>query len=777
MSRTRHASEAALQARSGMALIIVLGMLAIMVLMGVAFSISMRTERLAANAYADIIRARNLMDAALGRVVTEHIPDALATYNEFYPSWSTDPFQGGGAGQNFMANKGLLYVPGVLRDAAERGDFLEWIDIRDTLTGRFHGQYAYMVVNNSGLIDANVVMKTDRRYGADSDELQVLAEIFDEATYDPNRQEGGPLGTWRDRWFIRFETLPELHALGVWNAHNVTASIVNQPPPFRPGSYVDHFHVFSHYPDGEYVAPSGPPETHPKVFIGGEPEDWDDAAIIQALMRPPDAPFESSEDARDFLNLMKDYASESYVPANIDGMSFKRVPMINEVIMSNTFERLPPDGITYTNDLLYLRVHITVETWFPFPEPPAMPSFSVRIDSPPELTTLAGFEDLDDLELIDEEVPPPHSGGPHDYRLWHFTYESYAEVDWDIVRDLRVFPLRAEIKGNIDVVLTETDQPVNRVVGPWEERAFEFIIRGLGDLPYQDEVPMGPAVAYSVNDPRLNWDPSDARSPSGHWRPVTRTPGSRNEDLDGPFDEVDVSPPMYCAQRAFESVGELSYLLFSGDVREPFQPWRTARLLGPDPDYSARIIDRFTVSGQPYRRGLVNINTAYVPVLQAALYQAPIEPWRQRVGITRRATAQEAYDIAESIVNDIANTDGARNLSDLATLPGVTTDTVGMRLGITPPNKFGSESIIRNSLGMLGTRDTLYTVFLMTRTFPRGYDPEPPQSEIQVPPGVDPDDLVVAEQRAVALVWRDPALKDGANRSIVRSFIWLTEED
>jgi hypothetical protein len=99
-------------------------------------------------------------------------------------------------------------------------------------------------------------------------------------------------------------------------------------------------------------------------------------------------------------------------------------------------------------------------------------------------------------------------------------------------------------------------------------------------------------------------------------------------------------------------------------------------------------------------------------------------------------------------------------------------------LGVSPPDKFLTESLVRNTLGVLGTRDTLYTVFLVTRTFPRGYDPNPSLSEIEVPQGLSIDDLVMAEQRAVALVWRDPALgPNDENRSFVRSFIWLTEED
>ncbi len=49
----------------------VLGILSVMVIMAVAFAISMRTERVAAGNYADSVRARQLVHVAIARAMAD----------------------------------------------------------------------------------------------------------------------------------------------------------------------------------------------------------------------------------------------------------------------------------------------------------------------------------------------------------------------------------------------------------------------------------------------------------------------------------------------------------------------------------------------------------------------------------------------------------------------------------------------------------------------------------------------------------------------------------
>jgi hypothetical protein len=71
--------------------------------------------------------------------------------------------------------------------------------------------------------------------------------------------------------------------------------------------------------------------------------------------------------------------------------------------------------------------------------------------------------------------------------------------------------------------------------------------------------------------------------------------------------------------------------------------------------------------------------------------------------------------------------------------------------------------VISDAYGLLGTRQNLFTVFAIAQIFA-------PKSQV-----------VVAERRAVALVWRDPLPNrddpDGQDRhaAFVRNLVWLND--
>jgi len=72
---------------SGVALIMVLGLLTVMVLMAVTFAITMRTERLAAGNYADNVRARELVQVGLARAMADDVqnPDRIVVGRDANP--------------------------------------------------------------------------------------------------------------------------------------------------------------------------------------------------------------------------------------------------------------------------------------------------------------------------------------------------------------------------------------------------------------------------------------------------------------------------------------------------------------------------------------------------------------------------------------------------------------------------------------------------------------------------------------------------------------------
>ena len=72
---------------SGIALVMVLGVLSVMVIMAVAFAISMRTERVASGNYADSVRARQLVHVAIARAMADiqnnlYLPDRIVVGRE-----------------------------------------------------------------------------------------------------------------------------------------------------------------------------------------------------------------------------------------------------------------------------------------------------------------------------------------------------------------------------------------------------------------------------------------------------------------------------------------------------------------------------------------------------------------------------------------------------------------------------------------------------------------------------------------------------------------------
>ena len=81
---------------------------------------------------------------------------------------------------------------------------------------------------------------------------------------------------------------------------------------------------------------------------------------------------------------------------------------------------------------------------------------------------------------------------------------------------------------------------------------------------------------------------------------------------------------------------------------------------------------------------------------------------------------------------------------------------LGTGLGITDP--MVQEGIVRNTSGLLSVQQNLFTIFLGVRV-------------------LDRSGTMAADQRAVAIVWRDPYPFDdqGHHRSFIRYFKWLTE--
>lgn len=721
----------------GIALVIVLGILSLLVILGVAFSVVMRTERMAARSSVDILRARQLVHTALARVMDVDIEAELAGVS--YPPWDAYAV----AGSNDVkllgdrtVNSPTVFVPASLRREtySVEGTGVPWLPIINEFDGRTEGEFAFLVVNCSGLLDANRIGGSARARGADAGEIQFDNDVLDSVQNDDT------LDDYRDA-FGRFETVSELYYLGRASHAGLSAS-----PPLRTatsinGPWADELHVFSRYPLGYATGTLQAVEN--VAYIGGDPSGWFDSAITNALadLSPGLLP-----DLNAFLAVMHDYADADLDPYPSGGsqadrferISSEPVPMINEIVVTNAFELTNPTTLVH-------RVYVKTEVWYPFVYPANAPAVSLVAAGPPAVTVSPAYPNFSNPYNAVSASGPVVLGAGTPFAIFTNVYQQIQPVNTtstpafppgsDMTVQVTLTNLQVDIGGSaVDLVSgiwpLLTFGPSTPPAAPSIGAEFDFLSPSISDL--------------AVNDPRINWDPAS----SAQWEASNQETLSANNTTHTGWpagsDEVGF---MYARNAPFESVGELGYLLY-----DAAQPWETIRLVG-NTDGSARILDRLTVANlTDYpRRGLVNINSDQTNALAATMLDMPAEKYDGDPAGSLLNAAQSRV-LAANIISRM-NATPATNLSDLAfALQASDVDPSMVSAG----DKFRRESLVRNSIGLWGTRHQLYTVFIAARAF------------------AENSDVVVSEQRAVAVIWRDPFVTGGINPSGIQYFQWLT---
>jgi len=225
---------------------------------------------------------------------------------------------------------------------------------------------------------------------------------------------------------------------------------------------------------------------------------------------------------------------------------------------------------------------------------------------------------------------------------------------------------------------------------------------------------------------------------------------------------------MYSRRGPFETIGELGYLLYNAG-----KPWQTIRLIGKNTleasglaDRSPEVLDRLTTRTNAPVRGLLNINTRQTNALAATLLDTPMlrTPYNSDANVPRLNLTQTRA-LTGYVASQLASDGPITNISQIVgRLDGDYIDA-----NILDPadgnNKFFRESLIRNSIGLWSPRHQLYTIYVAARTFSDAYDHL--DSSI-----TNKEDYVTAEQRAVAVVWRDPLDTDPSNQGVMhKSYI------
>jgi Tfp pilus assembly protein PilX len=236
--------------KNGVALIIVLGLLAVLTLIAVAFAIAMRVERLAARNYVNNIRAEQLVQAGIVRAM-ETIDMTMST--NCYPDWKKLGFSP--VSDALPSTNGSTTLPidppiigieatnaipeALLPDVNVAAPLCTWTNIV-AWTNEFgvtSGNVAYVAINCSGLLDANYVGGASATGSGtnvnqiDLTQLPDLGKSAMYASYFTNNRAAD----------MRYETVTELSALNKLNDPKHTQA-------FPTGTNATDFFVYSYDP-------------------------------------------------------------------------------------------------------------------------------------------------------------------------------------------------------------------------------------------------------------------------------------------------------------------------------------------------------------------------------------------------------------------------------------------------------------------------------------------------------------------------------------------------
>ncbi|MDD3603745.1 MAG: hypothetical protein PHD86_00975 [Kiritimatiellae bacterium] len=712
--------------RQGIALIMVLGVLTIITLLAVSFAITMRTERLAAENYVYVVKARQLLNYALSRAIFESDNYLGGSDPMMYPDFSqsgpplTNAFVSFGTAEapgDFLYGEVTNFIPrSVWEEAQTAMDHVEWARIKDPGSTNYIGRFAYLVLDCSGLLDANLVGGLDRGPGTNSQEITITS--LDDVS---------PLGTFvtaRDTSWIRFETLPEL------------LYVDGLSPPSS------NFFVYSRFID-DHLDPKG----NPKIRV-----DQSAAALVDAeseiLTALQDCNVNNHNDV--YLNLI-DYVDTDFIPGNKNGtaaadpLTFctEPIPMINEISLSNSVRRVSSNAYEHT-------VYVTVETWYPFPEPPAGIYPTVTL-VPPNLSVVSALPDgamnpdpsAGNTVTVSVDPPSITPAAPNSFQMSTIKYTVLADPYiagpvYGLQNMTFGNPLMLKFGsggGGQDVDSAILPTPVLMAVNLTPALGVSETRFGVCNLPH-----------FSCVDPRINWLPS-------HWTPIAGTPMAINANATG----GEGPNIMYVRNEPMQSAAELGFLSV-GDV------WKTIALCRtndtPTTDFHP-VLDYFTTGpvATSTNKGLVNVNTRNADVLAAAFASLPVEEYPGDPSAPPLPWA-DAKVAAEKLIEYLWDNPSSHQISNDLSRIGAPWEIYNKEIDEGPAALLTDarrESLIRNTHRLLGVRQNIFTIILAAQA-------------------TDNSDTVFGEQRAVAVVWRDPVPDaDGRHPCFVRFFKLLAE--
>ena len=704
--------------RSGIALVMVLGVLSLMVLMAVSFAISMRTERVAAGNQLDTVRVRQLAQVGLVRAMDflyEECGSSLTNSNQVYPDWDvkvsyTSP-PASAVAVDFLKGSASNFVPRALWDAAANtnanpanSNGAYWVHINSETAGATNliGRVAFMILNCSGLLDANFVGGAARGIGTNPVEiaLRSLPEVQGYNFVNIRNED------------VRYETQEELNEL-------VGANFM-----------ASNLFIYSRAPVGYYTN-NVTTLVGTQVNLAGELNDIKGRSV-QIIGAFENAGFDFVQAGLLFTNLLLylnpnaktgpkfEADPDGIHPSTFSNAFVAPVPMINELVLETTVtcEKVddPAQGVnTYKSETV-----LWVELWNPFV---VSTPFEVTVGPP-------------------SGVPYNGIGAPSGVDKATVAARNFAVTKHPFVSATFTDGAGQHSFGvsNLSVEVWRAGENMVDKIFPYRDLSMTIT------LPAQVGGKVSAVVGMECIDPRFNWDPNDL----GQWVVQGNYNSTGNINLAtttfwGANQDCDQSREMYVAcTNSLKSVGELGYLVY--------KPWRTLKLYGPG---AHPVLDYFAietncddfVDTNVVWRGRVNPNTTHREVLAAVFDNMPVDEYPGQPNSPRLDWSQ-AGAVADFIINtNVPYT----NLSDVCRLNW---ENGGFPDPSFAENELRREAFLRNTAGLLSTRGQVYTVLIEAHLASGGNIPRNP-----------------SRQRAVAVIWRDA----WTGEMIVRYLKWLPD--
>ena len=744
---------------------IVLGFLAILTVAVITFTAQTRSERLAGRAYVSVAQTRQLLNTALTRAMEDiDAAAADAAIPPFQTIGSMD-YENAFLSDSIGFEDEKDYFPlsnGLISPAYNNSlNSAKWQPVAN-LEGKVLGRVGYIIINCSGLLDANEVggLNASSHYikrgpGLSPQEIQLSrnVRIIDEfngsassfplldaahpegrlySNSDPDLAPGLAFVYNRNNAWKRFETLRDVRELSNISSPNILTKGIRS------------FSTFSF-----------DPRTDQRTFMGTNSATLNFEAVEQSL--PP-----TVTDSAFVLNQLRDYIDLDTIPTDIE-RSVEPVPLINEFVLTLSTHFTPilsknTNGETIVEHVSVSNTYaVALEVWYPFFGYTNSSTFSAKLGSlleprPPATALLGDIGSWTNSFVIPDDVTEPSRIPPNEPYSYVLQKESTTLIINSAGELIELFENLAHNISFSELICfdTEVGAPVDRVehfVFPMEDAVngtWLPQIEELAERLFNNNAATQEATHFEIGkaalDPRLNWDASR----TSQWFAVGNADssnrfesslGDMNKDLIDTIDTPDQTELMFIRNAdRIDTPYEFTYLLYDSS-----KPWKTFQMLKENDADNTRFVMAnlctYTQGRKP-RTGLVNPYTPHTNTIAAVFMNMPTHDFNPPN--VQKLDAGQATQAAERFIDYVATNGWPSSAAGYGS---------GLFKNIVKDddNPWVMESFFRNTYELFNPRDTLYTILLAAQGG-TDYDNN----------GTISGDEVRATQKAVAYIWRDP---------------------